>query len=471
MQNLMQQFQESLVRGGELAESKMNLKKGQSLHEAHGWREMLEGVDREKAPMVALMLENYRQHYKSLDETTRVLQVGNFDKFAYPIISMVAENLVAQELVSVQPLSGPSGLVFYMDFVTGQSKGNLPKGSKVWDARTGHPTRDGHTNDKVDQEFLFAGNGTDTTFAGNTGYRPVVPGTFQVTDGTNTFSDDGNGTLVGTGGAFNGGTIDYQTGAYSIEFTTAPANGTNYLSTYNFDMEGNENIPQLDFQLTSSPVFATERKLRGRWSTEAAQALQALHGLDAEAQVSTAISNELQFEIDREIINDLSAVAGAGTVTWDAVAPSGISYTEHKLTFNDALVEGSNYIYRATNRVKATWLLCGMQAASIVETLPTFVGAGGSAEVDGVSYLGTLNGNLKVFVDPHYKSDEFLLGYKGDQFLRTGYIFAPWIMLYSTPNIVLDDFVARKGFASNYGKKVVNNLYYAKGKITNYQNK
>jgi len=117
-----------------------------------------------------------------------------------------------------------------------------------------------------------------------------------------------------------------------------------------------------------------------------------------------------------------------------------------------------------------TWIVAGLQAASVIETLPTFVGAGNKAEVDGVSFLGTLNGRYKVYADPHYPVDEFLVGYKGDQFLRTGYIFAPWIMLYSTPLIVLDDFIARKGFASMYGKKVVNNLYYVKGNVLNYPN-
>jgi len=470
LSGLPQQLVETIVRGERLAETSMGLKKGQSLGEAKGWKEMVQGVAPSKAPMVALMLENYKEMVNQMDETTKVLQVGNFDKFAYPIISMVSENLVAQDLVAVQPLSGPSGLVFFMDFVTGQAKGNLPKGSKVWDARRGHPNRDNNSSDQVVQEALFTGDGSTTVQTGNLAYTPVKPGTVSFTDGTNTWVDDGNGTITGSGGDFSTGTINYQTGAYSITFSSAPATTINVVSSYNFDMEANANLQQIDFQLSSSPIYAGERKLRGRWSTEAAQALQALHGLNAEAQVSTAIANEIQFEIDREIINDLRNVAGAGTVTWDANIPTGqnISFTEHKLTFVDAVVEASNFIYRATNRVKATWIVAGLQAASVIETLPTFVGSGNKAEVDGVSFLGTLNGRYKVYADPHYPVDEFLVGYKGDQFLRTGYIFAPWIMLYSTPMVILDDFIARKGFASMYGKKVVNNLYYVKGSVTNY---
>ncbi len=466
------QLKETLVQGERLATTPLGIKRGQKLSEAKGWKEFCEGLDDERATMVALMLENYKNYVKGLDETTKVLQVGNFDKFAYPIISMVSENLVSQDLVAVQPLSGPSGLVFYMDFVTGQAKGDNPKGSKLWDARRGHSANTDAGASLIENEAMFTGDGATTTFTGNLAYRPIQPGTVKITDGTNTSVDDANQTLSNALPNMTAGTIDYQTGAYSITFSAAPAGAFSAVGTYNMVLEANQNLQQVDFQISSSPLYAKERKLRGRWSTEAAQALEALHGMSAESQITTAIANELQFEIDREVINDLTAIAGAGQVTWDANIPVGqnISFTEHKLTFIDAVVEASNFIYRATNRVKATWILAGLQAASVIETLPTFVGENKTAEVDGVSYLGTLNNRYKVYADPHYPVDEFLVGYKGDQFLRTGYIFAPWIMLYSTPLIVLDDFIARKGFASSYGKKVVNNLYYVKGKVQNYPN-
>ena len=90
---LPQQLQETLVLGERLATTGMGIKKGQSLSEAKGWKEFCTGLQADKAVMVALMLENYKNYVKGLDETTKVLQVGNFDKFAYPIISMVSENL------------------------------------------------------------------------------------------------------------------------------------------------------------------------------------------------------------------------------------------------------------------------------------------------------------------------------------------------------------------------------------------
>jgi hypothetical protein len=112
-------------KGARLAETPMGITESQSLTEATGWKEMLEGIeDESRKPFVALMLENYKEYRQGLDETTTTLQVGNYDKFAFPMLSIVAENLIAQELVSVQPLEGPSGLIFYMNFTTGQAKGN-----------------------------------------------------------------------------------------------------------------------------------------------------------------------------------------------------------------------------------------------------------------------------------------------------------------------------------------------------------
>lgn len=180
--------------------------------------------------------------------------------------------------------------------VTGQAKGDKPKGSKLWDARTGHSANFDAGASLVDNEVLFTGDTSTTTFTGNFAYRPVKPGTVQLSDGTNTSVDDGNGTLSNALTNMTAGTIDYVTGAYSVTFSSAPAGTFSVTAQYNMDMEANLNLQQIDFQISSSPLYAKERKLRGRWSTEAAQALEALHGMSAESQITTAIANELQFE-------------------------------------------------------------------------------------------------------------------------------------------------------------------------------
>lgn len=448
----------TLAKGIELSEKPLGISKTQPLHEAKGWKEIVRGIDDPiKRATTALLLENYKQYRSNLDEATATMQIGNFDKFAFPILSIVSENLVAQDLVSVQPLDGPSGLIFYMNFTTGQSKGNVSRGAKIWDARSGHADRMNDSDSVVDNEFLgtVAGNAVTATLA----YAPVMPGTVSITDADDvTYADNGNGVIENSSGT-DVGTINYNTGAVAI--TSTVGNGAATVS-YQYNSELNPDAQQVDFEIVSAPIYCKERKLRGRWSKEAALALEALHKVNAENTVSTAIANHLQWEIDREVIEDLRRGANGGFVSWSAAIPtdSHISYTEHKLTFYDALINASNFIQRATNRVKANWMLMGIQPSSVVETLPMFDASNDKAETEGVSEVGKL-GRVKCYTDPHYRPDEALVGYKGKDFVTTGYILAPWQLLVTTPPVTLDDFITRKGFASIYGKKFVNSRMYA----------
>lgn len=461
---------ENLVRGYELANSTMGITKDQSLCEASGWQEMVEDIGcPEKAAITALMLENYKQYRQGLDETSTTLQVGNFDKFAFPLISIVSENLVAQDLVSLQPLDGPTGQIFFMNFVTGQAKGDRPRGAKVWDARTAHADSYLDSADSVSNEVVGTTDANGDFSATNLAYGPVMPGTIIISDGTNTVYDDGAGKLLDNSDNATAGSVNYNTGEIVVDSNSSDLDALSAVTaSYNYNSELNDTAQQIDFEIVSSPIQVQERKLRGRWSTEAAQALEALHKVNAENMVSTAIANHLQWEIDREIIEDLRRQAGAGVVTWDETVPTNsyISYTEHKLTMQDAAVKASSFILRATNRVSANWMLTGISGANIVKTLPNFEPAADKAEVQGVHKIGRWQG-MDVYCDPHYRTDEALFGYKGNDFISTGYVFAPWILLFSTPNVVLDDFINRKGFASQYGKRMVNNKMYAKMKITN----
>lgn len=455
----------TLARGMELANTSIGVKSTQPLTEAKGWKEIVEPIkDPMKRATTAILLENYKTYRNSLDEATSTLQIGNFDKFAFPILTIVSENLVAQDLVSMQPLDGPSGLVFYMNFTTGQQKGNSPRGAKVWDARTGHADRNSDSDSLITNEAAGTVSSGDLTTT--LSYGPVMPGTVTFTDADgNDYTDDGNGVISNAAGS-TVGSINYHTGAVVLGsgggFTDLTANGT-LEASYSYNSETNPNAQQMDFEIVSAPVYTKERKLRGRWSMEAAAALEALHKVGAENTISNAIANHLQWEVDREIIEDVRRMASGGVVSWDATVPtnSHISYTEHKLTFTDAVVNASNFIQRATNRVKANWMLLGIQPSGVVETLPMFDGSSvEKAEIEGVSELGKL-GRVKCYTDPHYPVSEALLGYKGKDWVRTGYIFAPWLPLITTPPTTLDDFIVRKGFASLYGKKCVNSRMYA----------
>jgi len=457
-----------------LCETPMGIKRGDSLLEAKGWKEIVQDIRSDERKMfVAAMLENNRQMIQErkagglLSEDTQALQIGNWEKFGFPVISMVAENLITPELVAVQPLQGPSGTVFFMNFTAGQTKGSMKKGDVIWDARGGHSNNMDYTSEQISGEQISVGNDSDTTFTGNCSYTPIRPGTLVIACGAITATDNANGVLSGSGVA-SGSVIDYQTGAYTIKFSTPPTSGDVLNASYWWNSEGSSETPQMNFQITGAPIYAVRHAMRGRWSFEAEQVLNALHGLKAESTVSAAISSEIQFDMDRLVLQNLWRLAGAGTNTWNATPVGGISFTEHKLSFVDAINELSMFIYRATSRVMANWVLVGVQGAALLINHPLFEPATMKAEVDGVTMLGTLNKCYKVYVDPHTAPDEYLVGYKGDNFNRTGFIFAPWLLLYATQTISLDDMTFRKGFASSFGFKAVNSKYYARGKISNY---
>jgi hypothetical protein len=395
------------------------------------WQMECQGLQGFDAACTAVLLENMEKHFGGLNETTKAVSVGDFEKFAFPIVRAVFPNLIANEIVSVQPMSGPISLIFYLDFLYGSTKGT--------------------------------GDAAQTTFDGALTWLPARAGTVTLTDGTETFTDDGAGVLTGDLGG--SGTVDYSTGLVEVTFNTAPGAAAPLTSTYEFDMEGNSNLPQIDLRLTSTPVQARPRKLRARWSLEAAQNLQALHGLDAEAELVAVIAEEIKKEIDRTILEDLDKGAIGGSGSFDRKVPDGISFTEHKLSFIDTLVEMSNEIFRITQRAHANWIVTGMQGASIIETLPTFKSEPVPAGVTGPVRIGVLNGRWAVYKDPQQAVDRFLVGYKGGSFLDAGYVYAPFIPLYTTPTVLLDDFLGRKGLATRFGKKFVNGRYYSKGTI------
>ncbi len=461
----------SIARGVRLARTPMGVGRGGSLVEAKGFKELVEDIaDPIKQATTALMLENYREYRGTLDEATSTLQIGSYDKWAFPLLTYIAENNIAQDLVSVQPMEGPTGNVFYMNFVTGQAKGSTPKGAKILDARTAKSDRYTDSAPRVDGEILVSA-GASGLDAQSLTYLPVTPGsvTFVIDPSGSAveLSDNGNGAIITSASAVVGA-IDYSTGTISGSTGVLAATaGTAIEIGYDYHSELNDTAQMVDFEIQSAPIVAKERKLRARWTQEAALTLKALFDEDAESVITNAITSTIKWEIDREILEDLRLRASAGTVTWSGNAPTNVSYVEHKLTFNDAVMAASNYIHRSTNLARANWAVSGTSGSNVIETLPNFDPASNVVEVEGVVEVGKL-GHIRIFVDPHFPVNEVTLGYKGtNDLVRTGYIFAPWVLLYTTPLVQMDDFLSRKGLASIYGKKSVNSKFYSRIVITN----
>lgn len=431
----------------------------------------LEGItDPEKRRLLSILYENALNGWlRRLDETTRAVNVGSFEKYVFPVIRAIYANLIAAELVSIQPLTAPTGLIFYFDVIYGSNKGSIRKGSKMYDARRG-PSADLHFSDEVvEGEQIGTGAGGTGPFAATLAYVPVRAGTVVITDGVETFADNGAGVLTGSGGGT--GAIDYATGAITaLTFAVAVGVGDAITTDYEYDSEGHADVPQLDIQLTSSPVVARSNKLRARWSLEAQQDLAAYNGINAEVEVVAFMGNEIAKEINYKIIRHLRTIAAAQTlaptpITFDRTQPTGVALVDHYAAFQQTLIEAGNTIFSATQRWNANWVLGDVQVANIMEFMPGFVAQPSPHGTAGPQRSGKL-GALTVYKDPTYPTDEFLYGFKGGSYLEAGYVHAPYIGLYTTDTVVLDDFLARKGMATRTAQKVINPHYYGTGTIT-----
>ena len=246
------------------------------------------------------------------------------------------------------------------------------------------------------------------------------------------------------------------------------------------------NIPQVDIQLNSRAIVAKTRKLKAVWTPELAQDLNAYHSVDAEAELTSMLSEYISMEIDLEIldmlINDAtttdfwSAVVGEdydssannGTGGFVNNSSNAYAYTRYEWfqTLIGKIQKVSNEIHRLTLRGGANFVVCGPKIATILESIPGYAAntdGNKSQFAMGVSQVGALQSRFQVYKSPYMSENTILLGFRGSNFLETGAVYAPYVPLIMTP-LVYDpsDFTPRKGVMTRYAKKMVRPEFYGK---------
>ena len=242
-------------------------------------------------------------------------------------------------------------------------------------------------------------------------------------------------------------------------------------------------IPEIDVQLRSEAIVAKTRKLKAVWTPEFAQDLNAYHSIDAEAELTSMLSEYVSMEIDLEILDMLfrnaltkdywSAKIGetynAGTgaftaVTADAVAGQAYNQGTWFQTLGTKIQKVSNQIHQKTMRGGANFLVCSPKVATILESIPGYAADTDGNKSDfamGVQKVGALNSRYQVYKNPYMLENQILLGFRGGQFLETGAVYAPYVPLIMTP-LVYDpkNFTPRKGVMTRYAKKIVRPEFY-----------
>ena len=271
-----------------------------------------------------------------------------------------------------------------------------------------------------------------------------------------------------------GGSMDGYTGS---TFSSSTAANNAFIATYRIykNLEFEDRIGEVSFDLMSVTVSVTERKLRAQWSPEMAQDVAAFHNIDAEAELTALLSEQVAAEIDREILRDLRKGA-AWNLRWDyngwkRLGGNAQPYTQKdwNQTLITAINQISAQIHKSTLRGGANWIVVSSEISAIFDDLEYFHVSNAAPEQDqynmGIERVGTLAGRYQVYRDPYFPPNQVLLGHKGTSLLDTGYIYAPYVPLQLTPTMYNPfNFTPIKGIMTRYAKKMVNNRFY--GRIT-----
>jgi hypothetical protein len=514
---------------------------------------LLEGLkDYDKSNM-AVMLEN--QAKQLVVESSQTGTGGTFTPgtgeqwagVALPLVRKVFGQIASKEFVSVQPMSLPAGLVFFLDFQYGTNKNPFASGDSLYGTKTqvadsgfGNAAAGGlygagrfgySINQFTASVSLTTGSGVvdSASFAQvnfNTNYSSsIVGGTDSallnlkaITVATSSLPNlDPNavraisilsGSITEADNLHEFNTIS---GANVILFVTASAaefgpGALNYTIYYNKKTADNArgdfedgstygtanavgasgttiSIPEINVQLRSETIAAKTRKLKAQWTPEFAQDLNAYQNLDAEAELTSMLSEYISLEIDLEILDMLIENAPT-TEFWSAKVGnqinagntafvnnvSGVYYTQMTWfqTLGIKLQKVSNTIHQRTLRGGANFMVVSPTVATILESIPGFAAdTDGAADTMkyafGVQKIGQLNSRYKVYKNPYMLENTILMGFRGNQFLETGAVYAPYIPLIMTP-LVYDPntFTPRKGIMTRYAKKMVRPEFYGK---------
>ena len=355
------------------------------------------------------------------------------------------------------------------------------------DATTELPNFDA---DAVRGFFLFSGSGifANATLA-TSALLPEFT-TYNYSQNAIYFYFTGSSASVSALSASSGigiSTVEYNKATQMSPYNVGDFEAGNAFAVPNAESSLEIAIPEINIQMQSQAIVAKTKKLKAVWTPEFAQDLNAYQALDAEAEVTNIMSEYISLEIDLEILDMLIEDAAAGTEYWSAVSnqfynPGSNSFSTVGVTdggyyntqgqwfqtLGTKMQKLSNKIHQLTLRGGANFLVCSPTVATVIESIPGFASnSDGSADkmeyAFGVQKAGQLNSRYTVYKNPYMTENTILMGFRGNQFLEAGAVFAPYIPLIMTPLIYdPDTFTPRKGLLTRYAKKMLRPEFYGK---------
>ena len=474
-------------------------------------------------------------------------QGENWAGVALPLVRKVFGSLSSKEFVSVQPMNLPSGLVFFLDFQYGQTKELSfgPEGDVYGTGSLYGNTNPGAANDasqglygagrfgySINQKSAsLAGTVVKATWAnveyaaelsasiaagvtysaltidmssltGSGATNPDFKGARAFTATSASIAT--TGTILPQYTSVNGASVTFIHQVSSASFASAsPADcyvtyNVQPADNYRGDFEDNSGagypnaestsadqlaIPQIDIKMKSEAIVAKTRKLKAQWTPEFAQDLNAYQSLDAEAELTSIMSEYIALEIDLEVIDMLIQDASAADEYWSAknnnYLNAGKTAWNNDLDFFNTqgqwfqtlgtkMQKVSNKIHQKTLRGGANFIVTSPSVATILESIPGFASSSDgdvtkASYAFGIQKAGQMNNRYTVYKNPYMTEGLMLMGYRGSQFLETGAVFAPYVPLIMTP-LVYDPetFTPRKGLLTRYAKKMIRPEFYGR---------
>jgi len=421
---------------------------------------------------------------RTISETTTEDAIS-FLGVQLPVIAALLPSLVLPEVGIVQAMDRRTAAVFYFDVKYGSDKGGVSSGDTMLSSTTGHEeSKSGrrYAMARVVDEVIGTGN------AAHSGTVSYAPGLINLENIKIEYVSGTTRTEIGVSDTSGNITGDYISGTGSISAagvysftTTGLDSGTVVKITYDYQYDlpvdtynDRKGVPEIDFSVTQSSLEAIDFPVRSRYSVGAALDLMKAHGIELESEVVKYLGHEIKFTIDQvglDLIEEAATGDNAATAptTWDCTLRSGEPWIWRKHEFKDRVEEGSNNIFDKTKRAVANFIICGNNVARVIRQLqPDFTPAPGLGKnpPTGPFKLGELEGRT-VIQNPFMNTNKYTLGYKGDNYLMAGFIYAPYIPLFATPTLITSDLVSQKGFLSSAGFKVINAGMFTQGTISN----
>ena len=381
--------------------------------------------DNHRKAVTAAILENQERalHEEGLLETTSTGDAAKWNPVLIALVRRAMPNLVAYDICGVQPMSGPTGLIFAMKAAYQKTKAGQASGD----------------------EALF--NEAAVGYSGDS-------------------STTGNGTRGPSGLA---GTLDGDNDSTIIDSDTVhvPYTGDAYTAAEGEVLggSGQEELAPMGFTIEKATVTAKTRALRANYTLELAQDLKAIHGLDAETELANILSTEILAEINREVVRTINAQAKIGARqtsnqtlgVFDLATDADGRWSVEKYKGLIMQIEReANVIAKETRRGKGNFILCSsdvaaaLNAAGMLDYTPA-LSSNLNVDDTGNTFAGTLNGRIKVYIDPYSTRDYVNVGYKGTNPYDAGLFYCPYVPLTMVKAVGEEDFQPRIGFKTRYG--------------------